>query len=100
MVSAACFLFASFASLFPLLSSFPSAPTLSPSVAAPWGSFLRLPDVQAGLRMEGEAFQEGTEPAVRACYLLGTILRNPHSRPSRGARHYLSSAQGYWGSKD
>lgn len=91
-----CLLF--FAALFPLLSSFPSAPTLAPSVAAPWGSFPRLPDVQAGLGMEGEAFQEGKEPAVRACYLLGTgqtpgrFLRNPHSRPSRGACHYLSSA--------
>lgn len=44
-----------FAALFPLLSSFPSAPTLSPSVAAPWGSS-RLPDVQAGLGTDGEAF--------------------------------------------
>lgn len=52
--------------LFPLLSSSPSAPTLSPSVAAPWGSFLRFPDVQAGLGMEREAFQEGKKLAVWA----------------------------------
>ena len=58
--------------------------------------------------MEGEAFQEGEEAAVWAAVtcgapgkaLAGTVLRNPHSRPWRGVRHYLSSAdRGCWGSK-
>lgn len=76
MVSAACLYFAS---LFPLLSSFPFALTPSPSVAAPWGSFPCLPDVQAGLGMEAEAFfllafQEGKKLAIWAavtCRALG-----------------------------
>lgn len=58
---------------FILLLNFLSSPSfpLSPSVAAPWGSFLQLPDVQAGLGMEEEAFfllasQEGKEPAIWA----------------------------------
>lgn len=58
---------------FILLLNFLSSPSfpLSPSVTSPWGSFLQLPDVQAGFGMEAEAFfllafQEGKKLAIWA----------------------------------
>ena len=74
------FLFCFFISFALLLSPF--APTLSPSVAAPRGSFLASQMLQAGLGMEAEAlllpaFQEGKELAVCAavtCWALGETV--------------------------
>lgn len=78
------FLFCFFISSALLLSPF--APTLSPSVAAPRGSFPRLPDVAGrtwngsrGVLPSGLSGRKGTS-SVCSCYLLGTGLDCWHAR--------------------
>lgn len=107
-VSAAC---SYFASLFPFLSFFPSAPALSPSVAAPGGSFLtsRMYRQDLGGRQRPPSFwpfrkernwqfrqllPAGHWAKLWAC----VILHNSHSGPV-GCTPHLYSTDGDTGAR-